>query len=113
MRNGMIWLGGAQWAGKTTLANLLIRFFPLLLYDYDVRDARGHARRALADPLRFPAACAAVTGDPDAQWVDTDPPAMAARAKRIFGERFAMLADEVASWPTGVTILAEGWGLRP
>jgi hypothetical protein len=38
---------------------------------------------------------------------------MAADAQHHFAERFAMVLDDLCALPTGVPILAEGWGLRP
>ncbi|MGC5018679.1 hypothetical protein [Micromonospora sp. DT47] len=40
-----LWIGGAQWAGKTTLAATLALRYGLTAYLYDRRDARAHEDR--------------------------------------------------------------------
>ncbi|MDM4777829.1 hypothetical protein [Micromonospora sp. b486] len=44
-----LWVGGAQWAGKTTLAVTLALRYGLTAYLYDRHDARGHDDRRIAD----------------------------------------------------------------
>jgi len=112
----LLWIGGAQWAGKSSVAQLLAVHHPLILYAYDYHDARHHAARSLAEPERFPhrhAFLTALERDPDAVWVRPTPVEMAAVARLCFVERFAMVRDDLAALPTGVPVLAEGWGLRP
>ncbi|MCI4064116.1 hypothetical protein MRQ36_16515 [Micromonospora sp. R77] len=53
-----LWIGGAQWAGKTTLAVTLALRHGLTAYLYDRHDARGHEDRRVADRVRL--------GDPPA-----------------------------------------------
>jgi hypothetical protein len=38
---------------------------------------------------------------------------MADTTRQTFAERFPMVLDDLAAMPTGVTVLAEGWGMRP
>jgi hypothetical protein len=112
----VLWIGGAQWAGKTTVARLLTARHPLLLYAYDYHDARDHYQRALAHPERYPhraAWLARLARDPDTVWSDPTPEEMAADATRSFIERFDMVLDDLRAMPPGPPILAEGWGLRP
>ncbi|MGI8550066.1 MAG: hypothetical protein ACR2PL_04580 [Dehalococcoidia bacterium] len=64
----VLWIGGAQWAGKTSVAQLLAVRYPLLQYAYDYHDARSHAERSRADPNRYPhrdAFLRALARDPD------------------------------------------------
>ena len=115
-RGRVLWLGGAQWAGKTSVAQLLAVRHPLLFYAYDYHDARSHAARARAHPERFPHLnrfLAALERDPDAIWVTPSPEEMAGTARQIFAERFAMVLDDLSEFPAGPPVLAEGWGLRP
>jgi hypothetical protein len=112
----VLWLGGAQWAGKSTVAQLLLARHPLVLYAYDYHDSRSHADRARAAPDRFPHRAAfleALERDPDSVWVQPTPEAMAQSALLSFAERFEMVLDDLRALPPGVPILAEGWGLRP
>jgi hypothetical protein len=106
----------AQWAGKSTVANLLAGRHPIVRYAYDYHDARSHSDRARAHPDRYPAFnsfLADLDADPDRAWVDPSPIEMAERARSIFAERFEMTLDDLAALPDGVSVIAEGWGLRP
>jgi hypothetical protein len=112
----VLWIGGAQWAGKSTVANLLAARHPVLRYAYDYHDARSHSQRAREDPARFPAFSVFVSdldADPTRVWVDPSPAEMAERAQAIFAERFLMVLDDLAAMPPDTTVIAEGWGLRP
>ena len=111
-----LWIGGGQWAGKSTVANLLAARYPIVRYSYDYHDARSHSERARRDPERFPAFAAflaALENDPSSVWVDSTPAAMAEQARTIFAERFDMLLEDIAGIPDDPYVIAEGWGLRP
>ena len=106
-----LWIGGAQWAGKTTLAVTLALRYGLTAYLYDRHDARAHEDRRVAERVRRgePA-----TGpDPDAVWVHTDPGRMAAETLAGFPRRFEWVLDDLSALVTGGRVVAEGWGLRP
>lgn len=105
------WIGGAQWAGKSSVAKLLAARHRLTLYDYDFHDARGHSRRAQEEPERFPHFAAFLRLDDEQRWVTSSPTEMATVAQHIFDERFEMVQDDLRNMPG--PILAEGWGLRP
>jgi hypothetical protein len=112
----VLWIGGAQWAGKSTVANLLAARYPIVRYAYDYHDARSHSQRACDNPDRFPAFAhflADLHADPDHAWVDPSPAEMAGRTRAIFAERFEMVIEDLAALPGDATVLAEGWGLRP
>jgi hypothetical protein len=114
--NRVLWIGGAQWSGKTSVAQLLTVRHPLIMYAYDYHDARSHADRSRADPERFPhrnAFLEALDRNPDEVWVAPTPETMAADAQRSFRERFERVLEDLAALPSGVPVLAEGWGLRP
>jgi hypothetical protein len=51
IRNAL-WIGGGQWAGKTTVAGLLTDRHHLVHYHYDYHDARGHEDRRIAARVR-------------------------------------------------------------
>lgn len=112
----MLWVGGAQWAGKTTVARLLAARYPLVVYAYDYHDGRSHSARARADADRFPAYNAflmALDDDPDRVWSDPSPEQMTKRELAVFSERFQMVLEDLAGLPEATAVLAEGWGLRP
>ncbi|MFI5926978.1 hypothetical protein ACIA3K_13445 [Micromonospora sp. NPDC051543] len=106
-----LWIGGGQWAGKSTVAvNLALRH-GLTAYLYDRHDARGHDDRRIADRVRRGAPPAGP--DPDTTWVHTDPAQMAADTLAGFPRRFAWVLDDLSALVTGRRVVAEGWGLRP
>jgi len=112
----VLWVGGAQWAGKTTVARLLAARYPLVVYAYDYHDARSHSARARADADRFPAynaLLAALDDDPDRVWSDPSPEQMAERELAVFSERFQMVLEDLSALAEATPVLAEGWGLRP
>ncbi len=112
----VLWIGGAQWAGKSTVANLLAARHPIVRYAYDYHDARSHSDRARAEPERFPVFSGflrELDANPDLVWVDPSPAEMAERVGAIFAERFEMVLEDLSALPDELTVVAEGWGLRP
>lgn len=112
----VLWMGGVQWAGKTTVSRLIAVRHPLIHYAYDYHDARDHSARARREPERYPrraALLATLDRGADELWVRRTPTEMAANTLLDFRERFDMVLDDLAAIPLGVPILAEGWGLRP
>ncbi|MGW2626690.1 hypothetical protein [Micromonospora taraxaci] len=106
-----LWIGGGQWAGKSTVAvNLALRH-GLTAYLYDRHDARGHDDRRVADRIRRGEPPAGP--DPDAAWVHTDPARMAAETLAGFPRRFEWVLDDLSALVPGRRVVAEGWGLRP
>lgn len=106
-----LWIGGAQWAGKSTVARILAHRHGLTAYHYDYHDARGHNDRriarhvALGEPTHVPS--------PDAVWVDRTPETMAAETLAGFPARFEWVLDDLRGLYSARPIIAEGWGLRP
>ncbi|SCE70917.1 hypothetical protein [Micromonospora saelicesensis] len=106
-----LWIGGGQWAGKSTVAvNLALRF-GLTAYLYDRHDARGHDDRRIADRIRRGEPPAGP--DPETTWVRTAPTRMAAETLAGFPRRFAWVLDDLSALVPGRRVVAEGWGLRP
>ncbi|MEU8152097.1 hypothetical protein AB0B94_00355 [Micromonospora sp. NPDC048986] len=106
-----LWIGGGQWAGKSTVAVNLAMRFGLTAYLYDRHDARGHDDRRMADRVRRGESPA--DPGPDATWVHTDPARMAAETLAGFSRRFEWVLDDLSALVTGRRVVAEGWGLRP
>jgi hypothetical protein len=106
-----LWIGGAQWSGKTTVADIIATWHGLTVYHYDYHDARGHqdrriARRvALGEPVGDPS--------PDRIWVEQSPEEMASETLAGFPVRFEWALDDLRALFTGRPAIAEGWGLRP
>jgi hypothetical protein len=107
----VLWIGGGQWVGKSTVARLLAQRYELTAYHYDYHDARGHHERRILARIR--------RGEPpdgpgpEAEWVHTVPQQMAAETLAGFPERFEWVLDDLRALVTWRPIIAEGWGLRP
>ncbi|MEU8122458.1 hypothetical protein AB0C21_27435 [Spirillospora sp. NPDC049024] len=107
----VLWIGGGQWAGKSTVARLLAERYGLTAYNYDYHDARGHNDRRIARRIRLGHPPDAP--DPDAVWVNTTPQEMAADTLAGFPARFEWALDDLRALIPGRPVIAEGWGLRP
>ena len=110
--HGALWIGGGQWAGKSTVAQILARRYGLTAYHYDYHDARGHEDRRIARDVRLGRPVPQVR-DPDETWVKPTPEELAAKALAGFSERFTWALDDLRALVGGRPVLAEGWGLRP
>jgi hypothetical protein len=108
---GALWVGGGQWAGKSTVARILARRYGLTAYHYDYHDARGHDDRRIARRVRLGEP--AHGPDPDDTWVNTTPEQMAAATLAGFPVRFEWALDDLRGLVSGRPVIAEGWGLRP
>ncbi|WP_242587203.1 hypothetical protein [Streptomyces sp. MST-110588] len=106
-----LWIGGGQWAGKSTVARLLAGRYGVTTYHYDYHDARGHEDRRIA--RRVSLGEPATAPDPDKMWVHTTPEEMAAETLAGFPARFEWALDDLRALVSGHPIIAEGWGLRP
>jgi hypothetical protein len=106
-----LWIGGGQWAGKSTVARLLAARHGITAYHCDYHDARGHDDRRLARRVRLGEPDA--PPDPDTVWVHTTPQQMAADALAGFPIRFQWVLDDLRALVSGRPIIAEGWALRP
>jgi hypothetical protein len=106
-----LWIGGAQWAGKSTVARLLAVRYGLTAYHCDYHDARAHDDRRVAARVR--------RGEPPAgpaaeeMWVSASPAEMAASAVADFAARFDWTLDDLRALVSARPIVAEGWSLRP
>ncbi|MEV4001703.1 hypothetical protein [Actinomadura sp. NPDC049753] len=107
----VLWVGGGQWAGKSTVTRLLADRYGLTCYNYDYHDARGHNDRRIARRIKLGQPPA--DPDPDATWVNTTPQDMAAETLAGFPVRFDWALDDLRALVSGRPIIAEGWGLRP
>ncbi|MEV7189007.1 hypothetical protein [Kitasatospora sp. NPDC093102] len=107
----MLWIGGAQWSGKTTVAELIARRYGLTVYHYDYHDARGHQDRRIARRVAQGAPVADLT--PDQVWSDRSPEEMAAETLAGFPVRFGWALDDLRALFIARPAIAEGWGLRP
>jgi hypothetical protein len=106
-----LWIGGGQWAGKSTVARILAVRHGVTAYHYDYHDARGHNDRRLARRVRRGEPVA--DPDPDQTWVHTPPEELAAETLAGFPVRFQWALDDLRALVSGRPIIAEGWGLRP
>ncbi|MFF0865208.1 hypothetical protein ACFYUV_25890 [Nonomuraea sp. NPDC003560] len=110
LRNAL-WIGGGQWAGKSTVARVLAIRHGLTAYHYDYHDARAHNDRRIARRVRL----GEPTADPDPEtvWVNTTPQEMADETLAGFPARFEWALDDLRGLVSGRPVVAEGWGLRP
>ncbi|WP_327586935.1 hypothetical protein OHA25_07950 [Nonomuraea sp. NBC_00507] len=106
-----LWIGGGQWAGKSTVARLLAVQHCITVYHYDYHDARGHNDRRIA--RRVGLGEPATGPDPDKVWVHATPEEMATETLAGFPDRFEWALDDLRALVSGHPIIAEGWGLRP
>jgi len=106
-----LWIGGGQWAGKSTVSRILARRYGLTVLDYDFQDERAHQDRRVVDRLRR--GLPPPQPYPHEHWVTADPEAMAAEALADFRIRFNWLLDDLRSLYSPRPIIAEGWALRP
>lgn len=98
-----LWIGGAPWAGKSTVARLLAARHGLTTYHHDYHDTGGTD----GDEAR-PAAA----GDPET-WVHTTAERMLSETLAEFSLRFTGALDDLRALMSPHPIVAEGRGLRP
>jgi hypothetical protein len=108
IRNAL-WIGGGQWAGKTTAAALLGGRYGLTHYHCDYADSRGHEDRRVALRTRL----GQQQIDWAAYWTELDPQRMAEAALDMFTERFPWVLDDLRALVSLRPILVDGWNLRP
>ena len=106
-----VWIGGGQWAGKSTVAGILAAQYGLVHYHYDYHDARGHLDRRTARQLRR----GEIPTEPDAEdmWVRSTVEQAVDQALKHFVERFEYVQDDLRGLTSPNPVIAEGWGLRP
>jgi hypothetical protein len=104
-----LWIGGGQWAGKTTVGGLLTGRYGLTHYHCDYHDARGHEDRRVAARAR--------RGEPPADWREywtrLSPQEMADRALANAAEQFPWILDDLRALVSPHPVLVDGWCLRP
>jgi hypothetical protein len=106
-----LWIGGGQWAGKSTVANRLAQRFGLTAYHHDYHNGRAHLDRRLARVVR--SGGAATDPDPEDMWIRHPPPMLASDVLATFPEQFEWILDDLRALVSGRPVLAEGWALRP
>jgi hypothetical protein len=106
-----LWIGGGQWAGKTTVAGILTDRFGLVHYHYDYHDSRGHWDRRAAASARRGETLA--DPGPAATYLRWTAEEAAADALRLFAERFEFVLDDLRALQSPRPVVADGWGLRP
>lgn len=105
------WIGGGQWAGKTTVARTLAERHRLIVYRHDFPAAHGHLDRAAAAQAR--GGKPITEFDPDQEFVQRTPEQMAGSVIAQFTERFEWALDDLRALDGPTPVVAEGWGLRP
>jgi len=105
-----LWIGGAQWAGKSTVSNILAARHGLTACHYDYHDARGHVERRAARRARAGSPYAECPG-PD--WVGSTLDVLAEKNLASFADRLEFVFDDLCALVSPHPVLAEGFGLRP
>jgi hypothetical protein len=106
----VLWVGGAQGAGKSTAARAFAHRKGLRLYFVDAF-TYSHAERAETDPYLAMRAFAAKTMDE--RWLHPEPEEMVDEFLEYSRERFRMILDDLGGLPTEPAIAAEGPHLLP
>jgi hypothetical protein len=106
----VLWIGGGQGAGKTTVARAIAHRHGLRLYHVDAFTF-AHAERAEAGPYPAMRRFSALTMDE--RWVQPDPPAMVEEFLEYSRERFVMILDDLRGFPLTPGIVADGPQLLP
>ena len=110
LRNAL-WIGGGQWAGKSTVSGILSDRFGLTHYHYDYHNAKGHEDRRIARQFRREGT--AGERDFEQMWVTQSPQQMATEVRLGFVETFSFVVDDLRALTSPMPIIADGWGLRP
>jgi 2-phosphoglycerate kinase len=105
-----LWIGGAQWAGKSTVSRILAARHGLTAYHYDYHDARGHLERRAARRARAGLPYAEYSGS---DWVVSTPGMLAEECLAVFADRLEFVFDDLRALVSPHPVLAEGFGLRP
>jgi hypothetical protein len=106
-----LWIGGGQWAGKSTVAGILAAKYGLIHYHYDYHDARGHLDRRIARQVR--SGERPTEPDPENMWVRSTVEQAVDQALHDFVERFEYVQDDLRALTSPHPVIADGWGLRP
>ncbi|HEX8345584.1 MAG TPA: hypothetical protein VF657_12755 [Actinoplanes sp.] len=106
-----LWIGGGQWAGKSTVAGILAERHGITHYHYDYHDARGHLDRRIARQLRRGET--PVEPDAESTWIRSTVEQAVDEALAVFEERFQYVQDDLRALMSPRPIIADGWGLRP
>jgi hypothetical protein len=106
----ILWIGGAQGAGKSTAARIFAHHAGLRLYLVDAF-TYSHAERAETGP--FPTMRAFGQKTMDERWLHPEPEEMAEEFLAYARERFQMIVDDLRALPREPAIVAEGPHLLP
>src|SRR5262249_4977300 len=106
-----LWIGGGQWAGKSTVANLLAKRYGLTAYHQDYHNARAHWDRRYAAAARSGGTLEPPT--PESMYVAVTPEQSAAHALEALHQSFEWALDDLRALVSGRPVVAESWVLRP
>jgi hypothetical protein len=106
----VLWIGGAQGAGKSTAARTFAHRKGLRLYLVDAF-TYWHAERAETGP--YPAMRAFAAKTMDERWLHPEPEEMVDDFLEYSRDRFRMILDDLRGLPSEPAIVAEGPQLLP
>jgi hypothetical protein len=106
----ILWIGGAQGAGKSTAARAFAHHNGLRLYFVD---AFTYSHAELAETGPYPVMRAFAAKTMDERWLHPEPEEMADEFLEYSRDRFRMILDDLRRLPTEPAIVAEGPQLLP
>ena len=108
--NHVLWIGGAQGAGKSTAARAFAHRNGLRLYFVDAF-TYSHAERA--EGSSYPAMQSFAAKTMDERWLHPEPEEMAEEFLAYSRDRFRMVLDDLRGLPAEPPVVAEGPQLLP
>lgn len=107
----VLWIGGGTDAGKTTVAEAIVKRHGLQYYNFDRNERSQLERRKAAGDYEGRKYIYDMT--PDEIWVDPEPEEMAQGLITGWARRAEFAIDDILALPISPLILAEGPGFYP
>jgi hypothetical protein len=106
-----LWIGGGQWAGKSTVSDILAERHGLAAYHYDYHMSRGHWDRRVAAAARAGRSLEPPTAEH--MFVSLSPQESAAETVEVLIDTFEYALDDLRAFTSSRPIIAEGFVFRP
>ena len=106
-----LWIGGGQWAGKSTVSNVIAKKYGVTAYHCDYHSGRAHFDRRIAAETARGVELTPPTAEH--MYLDLTPAEAAAEALDVLATTFEWALDDLRALVAGRPVIAEGWTLRP